>query len=299
MWGVLINKYWGVAVLIFLALSPGMVSAAPENQTWSRWGSTDNHSHVKTSSGCCSVIVNVNDTCAVFAYRRDSTYAARLNIQRTAWNGRDTLKEYKTTNGYFFHTVISEGGWMMGSGGPDVVWINRALESIGGDIIRHGNVTYSDMKRAHSLLRRLGLGHFVIRGPGGQTGVSIYRRGYSRLSVFRLKSGEYINVPNSPSYYRRGYYSCWSRDPVKAAVYAAGTDRWGFNRRNILVYETSGGNSTSVKVYVTFDGGRLIGRYRGRPDNLLFLGNYVRASSIPRIPSTSFLGAVTLARMVK
>ncbi|AAB85272.1 unknown [Methanothermobacter thermautotrophicus str. Delta H] len=293
------NKYWGVAFLIFLAISLGTASAATENDTWSRWGSKGNHSHIKATSNCCSVIVNVNDTCAVFAYRRDSTYAATLKIQRTVWNGRETLKEYKTTNGYFFHTVISEGGWMMGAGGPDIVWINRALESIGGDIIRRGNVTSYDMKRAHSLVRRLGLGHFVIRGPGGQAGVSIYRRGYSRLSVFRLKSGEYLSVPNSPSYYRRGYYSRWSRDPLKAAVYAAGTDRWGINRRNILLYETrSEKNSTSVKVHVTFDGGRLIGRYRGRPDNILFLGKYISASSIPRIPTTRFLGTVTLARRI-
>jgi len=293
------NKYWGVAFLIFLVISLGTASAAAENHTWSRWGSAGNHSHIKAPSNCCSVIVNVNDTCAVFAYRRDSTYAARLNIQRTTWNGRETLKEYKTTNGYFFHTVISEGGWMMGAGGPDVVWINRALESIGGDIIRRGNVTSYDMKRAHSLVRRLGLGHFVIRGPGGQAGVSIYRRGYSRLSVFRLKSGEYLSVPNSPSYYRRGYYSRWSRDPLKAAVYVAGTDRWGINRRNILLYETlSEKNSTSVKVHVTFDGGRLIGRYRGRPDNILFIGKYISASSIPRIPKTRFLGTVTLARRI-
>ena len=65
------NKYWGVAFLIFLAISLGTASAATENDTWSRWGSKGNHSHIKATSNCCSVIVNVNDTCAVFAYRRD------------------------------------------------------------------------------------------------------------------------------------------------------------------------------------------------------------------------------------
>ncbi|MDI9618285.1 hypothetical protein [Methanothermobacter sp.] len=292
---ILFATFFVIAILMGAA-SAAAVDQTPANKSWSNWGSSGTHHH-EVDSDCCSVVVNVNESDAVFAYRRDSTYAATLKIQKTVWNGRETLKEYKTVNGYFFHTIISEGGWMMGAGGPDIVWINRALESIGGDIIRRGNVTSYDMKRAHSLVRKLGLGHFVIRGPGGQAGVSIYRRGYSRLSVFRLRNGEYISVPNSPSYYRRGYYSRWSENPLKAAVYAAGTDRWGYNRRNILLYETlSRENSTLLRVHATFDGGRLLGRNRGRPDNIIFLGKYVAASSLPRIPTTKFIGSLSLKR---
>ncbi|MDI6702196.1 hypothetical protein [Methanothermobacter wolfeii] len=289
-----------IFILIFyggLLGASALEGSTSSNSSWHQWKTgSARHDSFRGSSDCCSVIVNVNDTSAVFAYRRDSTYAATLNIQRNVWYGREILREYKTTNGYFFHTVIAEGGWMMGAGGPDIVWINRALERLGGEMMAKGRVTSCDMGRAHSLVRRAGMGHFVIRGSGGQTGVAIYRRGYSRLSTFRMKPGEFVSVPNSPGYYRRGYYSRWSTDPARAAVYAAGTDSWGVNRRNILTYEVHAGeNSTSMKVYAGFDGGRLIGRYRGRPDNVVFLGKFIGASAIPRIPSMKLLGSVSLA----
>jgi hypothetical protein len=62
-------------------------------------------------SGCCSVLLHVRDGYDVFAYRRDSTYAANLYITVTSWYGKTAVKEYKTTNSYFFHTIITLDGW--------------------------------------------------------------------------------------------------------------------------------------------------------------------------------------------
>ncbi|HOL68948.1 MAG TPA: pseudomurein-binding repeat-containing protein [Methanothermobacter sp.] len=255
-------------------------------------------SNKKIDSGCCSVIVNVNNTSAIFAFRRDSTYAATQYIEKINWYGHETIKEYKTNNGYFFHTIISDGGWMMGTGGPDVPSVNKAIEKIAGEIVMKGKIINTDINRVYSLLKQIGLGHFVIRSPNGDVGVAIYYGGSSRVNVFHLNPGDYICVPNSPSYYREGLYSKWGSDPVTAAVYIAGNDYWGLNRRNIIVYDTIvGENSTSVKIYATFDGGGLIGRKRGNPDNIVFLGKFISASSLPKIPTKKLLGNVTLTKI--
>jgi len=68
----------------------------------------------------------------VFAFRRDSTYTANLYIHRLNWYGKDTIKEYKTSNGYFFHTIISNSGWIVATGGPDIPYLNRELEALAG-----------------------------------------------------------------------------------------------------------------------------------------------------------------------
>jgi hypothetical protein len=83
-------------------------------------------------TGCCSVLVHVKNGYDVFSFRRDSVYSANLYITKTRWYGKDTLEEYKTTNGNFFHTIISKNGWIVGAGGPDVPYLNKQLMDLAG-----------------------------------------------------------------------------------------------------------------------------------------------------------------------
>ena len=249
---------------------------------------------IKTNSGCCSVLVHVKKGVDVFSYRRDSTYAANLHIIKTKWYGKEAVKEYKTTNGYFFHTIITRNGWIVSSGGPDIVWITQKLENIAGHASVRGYIKKSDINNAYALLRKEGLGHFLIKDPSGNVGMVTYNYGRSKTKLFKMKDGEYVSLPNNPIYYRQGTISKKS-NPVSSAIHIAGTDRYGVNRRNIITYKVQNiHNSTEVNIWATFDGGKLIKRYRGKPDNIIFRGHKIYARTLPRIPSKKYIGKITL-----
>ena len=250
----------------------------------------------KIGNGCCSVLLHVKNGVDVFSYRRDSTYAANLYIKKINWYGKEAIKEYKTTNGYFFHTIIAKNGWIVSTGGPDIVWINKKMESLAGRISTKGYITKTDMNSAYSLLKKLRMGHFLIKDPNGNVGLAIYYYGGSKLKIFKMRNGEYVSVPNSPRYYRSGVLSSTRlSNPVNSAIYLAGTDRWGVNRRNIITYEVKNiYNITQINIWASFDGGKLIGRYRGKPDNIIFGGRTIYAKTIPRILSKKYLGQANL-----
>lgn len=249
---------------------------------------------VKTNSGCCSVLVHVKKGVDVFSYRRDSTYAADLHIIKTKWYGKEAVKEYKTTNGYFFHTIITRNGWIVSSGGPDIVWITQKLENIAGHASVRGYIKKSDINSAYALLRKEGLGHFLIKDPSGNVGMVTYNYGRSKIKLFKMKNGDYVSLPNNPIYYRQGTISKKS-NPVSSTIHIAGTDRYGVNRRNIITYKVQNiHNSTEVNIWASFDGGKLIKRYRGRPDNIIFKGHKIYAHTLPGIPSKRYIGKITL-----
>lgn len=248
---------------------------------------------IKTSSGCCSVLVHVKKGVDLFSYRRDSTYAANLHIIKTKWYGKEAVKEYKTTNGYFFHTIITRNGWIVSTGGPDIVWITKKLESIAGRASVRGHIKKADINSAYALLKKEGLGHFLIKDPSGNVGLVTYNYGRSKTKLFKMKDGEYVVVPNSPTYYRQGIIPKKSVS-VASAIYLAGTDRYGVNRRNVITYRVNVSNSTEVKVWASYDGGKLIKRYRGKPDNIFFGSRKIYSKTLPRIPSKKYIGTVTL-----
>ena len=248
----------------------------------------------KTNSGCCSVLVHVKKGIDIFSYRRDSTYAANLHIIKTRWYGKQAVKEYKTTKGYFFHTIITKNGWIVSTGGLDIVWITKTLENIAGRASVRGHIKKSDINSAYVLLRKAGLGHFLIKDPSGNVGLVTYNFGRSKTKVFKMKSGEYLSVPNSPTYYRQGTISKKS-NPLSSAIHLAGTDRYGVNRRNIITYKVQNTNNlTEVNIWASYDGGKLIKRYRGKPDSIIFRGHKIYASTLPRIPSKKYIGKITL-----
>ena len=242
-------------------------------------------STIKTGSGCCFILIHVKKGYDVFAFRRDSTYSANLYFQHLKWYGKDTIKEYKTTNGYFFHTIISKNGWIVSTGGPDVPYYNRKLEDLAGRTSIAGYITRSTLKSASSILRSLGMGHFLIKAPNDDVGLVIYNGGSIKKALFKMTNGEYVSVPNSPYYYRNGYTS--TSNPIASAINLATTDRWGLNRRNIITYQIMNINyTTQVKIYAS--------TCRGTPDNIFFLGQKIGKYTLPRIPNKKYIGEIIL-----
>jgi len=255
--------------------------------------------YYELSSGCCSVVLQGKNNSFAYAYRRDSTDPADLYIKKIKLHGKEGIKEYKLDDGYFFHTVVLKDGWFIGTGGgngrAEVPYWNRYLEDLGGKIASKGKITNNDMKIVQNTVRKLGIGHFIIKSPEGNVGVSIYNRGHTKTTVFKMKKGEYVSVPNSPSHYRKGVYTVNKTSLVDAAIYIAATDRWGVNRRNIIAYDVKKiDKTTNVKIWASNDNGRYVGRKTTRADNIIYKGTTTKANSIPAIPNKKYIGEATL-----
>ena len=237
-------------------------------------------------SGCCSVLLHVRDGYDVFAYRRDSTYAANLYITLTSWYGKTAVKEYKTTNSYFFHTIITLDGWMVGIGGADVPGVVQQLERLAGNTAASGKITSSTVSSALSLVSQLGgIGHFVIKAPNNVVGYAIVNGG-RRSGLFTMGNGQYLAVPNSPSCYRSGYVSTSS--PVATTMSLAYNNPWGVNHRNVIAYEYV--QTSDLFNYIT-----KINVYASKSiasDNIIFRGNFISGSSLPTTPSKRYIGQV-------
>lgn len=252
----------------------------------------------KIESGCSSIILHVNNSSSVYSYRRDSTYATDLYLKKTKISGKTALKEYKTTNTYFLHSLIIKDGWIVSIGGADNPSINKNLEKLGSKIAKSGKIAKKDLNKATNYIKRLGLGHFVIKSPKGKVGYTIYNRRSSKTNILKMKSGEYLCIPNSPSYYQKGKYPTNKKSSVNSAIYIASSDKFGVNRRNIMTYEIKNtANKTKIKVYVSNDNGKNVGRKTNKADNVIIKGKKskkIKSKKIPKIPSKKHITTVTL-----
>ena len=242
--------------------------------------------------GCCSFYVQVSNSEAVTGFRRDGTNSVTIHIVKCKWNGRTAVKQYKT-NSYFFHTIVTSDGWMIGTGGIDNPTINKAIETLSGRMVKKGVIGNYYLKKIQRYERILGLGHYAIKSPRGNYalvwGSGIYKG--------VLKPGEYLSVPNGKSCFRHSTWSKFSDNPKDAAIKIAGTDPFGVNRRGITAFHwkattVEGKTTSAVKVYASNDNGKLLGRSSTAylRDNIYFGSKFVSKYKLPQTPYSKYLG---------
>ena len=240
---------------------------------------------------CSSLYLQVSNTEAVAGFRRDATNAKTLHIVKYKLNGKLAVKQYKT-NSYFFHSLTTADGWMAGTGGWDNPVVNHAIENLAGKIIKSGKITKYYLKKIQRNERKLNSGHFSIKAPNGKYAI-VWASG---IKVGKLKPGEFIDVPNAKSMFRHGTWTKYSSDPAKAAIKVAATDSFGVNRRDATAFHwkattVDGKTSSTLKVYAANDNGRLVGKSTGHlKDNIIFKGKFISKNSLPKTPSSKFLG---------
>ena len=240
-------------------------------------------------TGCCSVLIHVGPGRDVLSYRRDSVNSADIIIDKINFNGQTAIKEYKTQRGYFTHTIITRNGWMIGIGGKDDPNITKQLETLASDIISKGYIERRDIEKANTIIEKNGWGHFLIKAPDDNVGITAcdYRVHRSITKLFKMKDGDYVKVPNNPRYYDKGKFNSFSKDPDNAAIEIIGTDIYGQSRRDVITYDY---NSKKVSIWASFDGGALLWGPIGNPDNIQYLGNKINGKDLPLIPAKKFLG---------
>ena len=240
-------------------------------------------------TGCCSVLIHVGPRHDVLSYRRDSVNSANIIIDKINFNGQTAIKEYKTQRGYFTHTIITKNGWIIGIGGKDDPNTTKRLEQLSSDIISKGHIEKGDINKANAILERNGWGHFLIKAPDDNIGITScdYRVHASSIKLFKMKDGDYVKVPNNPRYYGYGKFNRFSSDPDNAAIKIVGTDIYGQSRRDVITYDY---NSEKVDIWASFDGGALLWGPIGNPDNIQYLGTKINGKDLPLIPGKKFLG---------
>lgn len=241
--------------------------------------------------GCSSLCLQVSKSESVAGFRRDATNAKLLHIVKYKLNGKHTIKQYKT-NSYFFHSITTADGWMMGTGGWDNPTVNSAIEKLAGKIVKSGKIKMSDLKKIQNWERKLPLGHFSIKSPNGNYGL-VWS---GTIITGKLSPGEYIKVPNVRSLFGHGKWTKFSKNPAKAAIKVGATDSFGINRRDITVFHwkmltKEGKTTSSLKVYAANDDGKLTGRSTGHlKDDIKFKGKFISKNKLPKSPLKLLLG---------
>ena len=241
--------------------------------------------------GCSSLYVQVSGTEAVAGYRRDTTHARTMHIVKCKLNGVPAIKQYKK-NTYFFHIVVAANGWMAGTGGIDNPSINHAIEKLVGKMFKEGEIKKSYLNKIRGYERQLGIGHFSIKAPNGKYAL-VWGSG---IKTGKLKAGQYIDVPNAKSKFRHGSWSKFGKNPTKAAIKIAATDKFGINRRDATAFHwkatTHGGKTTAIlKAYAANDNGKLAGRSTDHlKDDIYFKATFFSKNKLPKTPSKMLLG---------
>lgn len=250
--------------------------------------------------GCTSLYVQVSNTESVVGFRRDTTNARNLHIVKYKLNGIPAVKQYKK-NSYFFHIIAAANGWMAGTGGADNPSINHAIEKLAGKMFKAGKIKKSYLKKIQGYEKRLGIGHFSIKAPNGKYAI-VWASG---IKYGKLKPGQYLKAPNSRSLFRQGTYAHFNKNPSKAAIKIAASDSFGINRRDATAFHwkattTEGKTTATLKVYAANDNGRLVGRSTAYlKDNIYFKGKFISKNSLPKTPSSKYLGMHKLGNIDK
>ena len=214
-------------------------------------------------SECSSLILHVSDNEGVISFRRDSTEPADIYVRSDFWGDIEFVKQHKESGGYFFHTIVTSNGWLIGDGGITDGGPNHQMEAIACEMVINNQITDSYLSRIYAILSGYSLGHFVIKAPNGTYGVVFV----DRYHTGKLNPGEYVLCPNLYSYSDRGVYDS-SVGVVDAAIKIISTDPYGQNRRDVTTHHwklTTSSNQLyySVDTYASNDNGAGVGLSTG------------------------------------
>lgn len=244
-------------------------------------------------TGCCSIVLQLEGNNSMMAFRRDSGSAAEIYIEKIPWHGKEAIKQYKTSEGYFCQVIITNDGWVVGYGGIDDGPDNEKIENITGNMIANSNGTISEdtLSQVQQIKAAYGLGHLLIKAPDGNYGIA------SSTSHFtgKLAPGEYASIPNRDQFFRSGSIELNSSDKVKTMNELELSDGFGLTRRDITTFAFNVGNVSNVTdIYVSNDDGSYWGMGTGGlVDNINMTGTYVKAADIPIAPNYKHIGNIT------
>lgn len=268
-----------------------------------RANSTNKTTTTKTTSakideGCCSNIIQLSNNESVITFRRDSSSSVDFYITN------DTITRQQKTDGtYFFHCYVTSNGWMVGNGGTDSAGLTEKTEAITLEMINQNNINKTYLDMLLNIKKDLAKGHVLIKAPNGTFGMVINYNGKTKELQGVLKPGEYIVSPNSPDYYRRGYYMKDTKisNPLNASRYLAATDKYGIYRQaDISYYYKTNLYNTTIQVYASNDDGHLVGRKTSYlMGNIYAYNQFISKNQIPKVMNAKYIETINYTKMFK
>ena len=201
--------------------------------------------------GCCSIACQLDGNDSIFAFRRDARYEADIHIEKINWHGKEAIKQYKTDGGYFCQVIVTNDGWTIGFGGSDDGEVNQQIENITAKMVENNKIDNATLEKLQALKAPYKKGHVLIKSPEGDYGVAMATTHFTG----KLKTGDYISIPNNPGYIRNGDIQMNSTDKVKILHKLEMSDLFGVDRRDITTFHfhhfennTHIGNQTDIAV---------------------------------------------------
>lgn len=248
--------------------------------------------NVAAGEDCCSFFLQVSDTESVAGFRRDNVAMTTITVKEYKLGGIPVVKH--TNANKFVHLIVFANGWIVGNGGLDSHDFINSMEKLAVDMVKSNKIKMSSLKKIYRYKRSINFGHFSIKAPDGRYAV-VWK---NKIITGKLKPGEFSCSPNFKEYYRHSTYKKYSTDPAKAAIKVGATDKYGVNRRQIVVLHWKATTSksfkvtSSIKAYAANDNGRFVGVSSGwRVDNVVFKGKFFSSRKLPKCPSKIYLGS--------
>ena len=243
-------------------------------------------------SGCCSVVVQLENNSSILSYRRDANLTADIHIEQVNWHGKDAIKQYKVDYGYFNHIIVTSDGWIIGLGGIDDGIDNQKCENITATMINDNyTISKEKLEQIQEIKKAYKKGHVVIKAPNGNFGFAtpqIVKTGH-------LDPGQYISIPNHYSFSRSGNIALNDTDKIKTMTDLARSDMYGLSRRGIMVYDVHiGDNNNTTDIYVSNDDGSLFGMVTGYMiDDIYYNNSVIKGDEIPIAPDYKYIGSLS------
>ena len=244
-------------------------------------------------TGCCSVALQLDGNDSIMTFRRDSESGADIYIEKINWHGKEALKQYKTTGGYFCQVIVTDDGWTIGYGGVDDGEDNEKIENITGEALVNntGTIPESLLSEVAQIKGAYGWGHMLIKAPDGTYGVATANNYFTG----KLNPNEYISVPNRDGFIRTGNIEANDSDKISTMMSVVQSDGFGVTRRDITsIAFTQNETENVTNTYLSNDDGAMWGMATAvLCDNVNFLGNVTEAADIPIAPQYKYLGNIT------
>ena len=245
-------------------------------------------------TGCCSVACQLEGNNGLFSFRRDAPNNADIHIEKIDWHGKPAIKQYKTDGGYFCQVIVTNDGWVIGYGGIDDGIDNQRIENITADVVLNNNIDNGSLEKIENIKKNYGIGHTLIKSPDGTYGVAMVGTKFTG----KLNPGDYISVPNKPSYVRTGNMQLNTSDKIEEMNKLATSDMFGLTRRDVTTFSyyqvnnsTYQGNNTDI--YISNDDGSMYGMNTGKLYDDVYLNDTVfKKEDIPISPKYATLGSI-------
>ena len=247
--------------------------------------------------GCSSTIIQMDRENFAFSFRRDSTASVYVNIIYQ----KNGILQYKTDSTFFWHSIISNDGWIIGTGGTDSPHQSEKLEAFGKIMIKENNIIDKFLEDILKIKSLENLGHFFIKAPNGNYGLigCIKSEGTFIIEKGKLENGEYIIIPNDYKFYQKGKIidlKIKENNYTYISRYLAAIDQYSSKRTNIFTYiytinNNYGYKTKYVDIFVANDDGSLSNKtntsnYR---NDIHIKDKYILAEDVPIIMDGMYL----------